>query len=341
MNAPLQDTRGRPLDSIRLSVTDRCNLRCAYCMPEAQYHWLERSHLLSFEELVRLAGLLRRLGASRLRLTGGEPLLRRNLARLVSMLQPLGFADLAMTSNGVLLAEQARALRQAGLQRLTVSLDTLRAETFLQLTRREGLKAVLRGLEVAAQEGFAQIKLDTVLIRGVNDQELPQLVNFAHEIGAEIRFIEYMDVAGATHWSRQQVVSESEILRRLRHDFGETTPLSGRGSAPARRYRLERGQTVGIIASVTQPFCGDCDRLRVTADGQLLLCLYARQGLDIRQVLRSGEADGALEKTIAEFWRKRKDQGAVERAQLSGRSSFVSLDELRLDPRLEMHTRGG
>lgn len=331
----------RPLSSIRLSVTDRCNLRCSYCMPEENYRWLARPNLLTFEELVRLSSILHALGARRLRLTGGEPLLRQQLPKLVAMLAQLAWDDLAMTSNGILLESWAEPLRKAGLQRITVSLDTLRPATFLKLSKRDQLDAVLRGLQQARTVNFDSLKIDTVLMRGCNDGELLELVDFARDLKAEIRFIEYMDVAGATQWNPEQVVSQQEILERLRGHYGPVTPLEGRGSAPAQRFRLANGQVLGIIASVTQPFCGDCDRLRVTADGQLLRCLYAKSGLNVREMLRQQPEDGELSQALSQFWEVRRDQGAVERSRLEQRAGYVSLAELRSDPHLEMHTRGG
>lgn len=337
----LLDRRGRALTTLRLSVTDRCNLRCTYCMPEAHYTWLEKPHLLSFEELTRVVRLLLVQGLEKVRITGGEPLLRQELPKLVGMLAESGVPQLALTSNGVLLEKQATALRASGLQRLTVSLDTLRPQVFSRLAQRSELESVLSSLRFAAGLGFEDFKLDTVVVRGVNEGELVDLVGFAGEIGAEIRFIEYMDVGGATRWESGLVVSQEEILEKLRASYGSVQPLAGRGSAPAERFRLGNGQVVGVVASVTHPFCADCDRLRLTADGQLLLCLYARTGLDLRQILRSGAGDEEVSRRIAEFWMDRQDQGAVDRTRVRQRSGYVSLEELRADPRLEMHTRGG
>jgi cyclic pyranopterin phosphate synthase len=188
---------------------------------------------------------------------------------------------------------------------------------------------------------FDSLKIDSVLMRGCNDGELLELVDFARDLNAEIRFIEYMDVAGATQWNPQLVVPQNEILERLQDHYGSVTPLEGRGSAPAQRFRLPNGQVIGIIASVTQPFCGDCDRLRVTADGQLLRCLYAKSGLNVRELLRQQPENGALSQAISQFWEVRRDQGAVDRSRLEQRAGYVSLEELRSDPHLEMHTRGG
>lgn len=337
----LLDRRGRALTTLRLSVTDRCNLRCTYCMPEAHYTWLEKPHLLSFEELTRVVRLLRLQGLEKVRVTGGEPLLRQELPKLMGMLADCGVPQLALTTNGVLLEKQALALREAGLQRLTVSLDSLRPEVFTRLAQRSEIESVLSSLRFVSRLGFDDFKLDTVVVRGVNDGELVDLARFAGEIGAEVRFIEYMDVGGATRWQPGLVVSQPEILEKLRASYGSVQPLTGRGSAPAERFRLGNGQVVGVVASVTHPFCADCDRLRLTADGQLLLCLYAKTGLDLRRILRSGAADEEVSRHIAEFWMGRQDQGAVDRTRVRQRSGYVSLEELRRDPRLEMHTRGG
>jgi cyclic pyranopterin phosphate synthase len=310
-------------------------------MPEARYTWLEKPHLLSFEELTRVVRLFRGLGLERVRITGGEPLLRQELPKLVGMLAGVGIEGLALTSNGVLLEKQAAALQQAGLRRLTVSLDTLKPEVFARLAQRQELEAVLSGLRFARELNFQELKLDTVVVRGINDGEIIDLTRFAAEVGAEIRFIEYMDVGGATRWEPGLVVAQAEILERLGAAYGSARPLPGRGSAPAQRFQLGNGQIVGVVASVTQPFCSDCDRLRLTADGQLLSCLYARAGLDLREILRSAAGDGELSQRLVAFWKKREDQGAVERTRVRGRAGYVSLEELRADPRLEMHTRGG
>lgn len=337
----LLDRRGRALTTLRLSVTDRCNLRCTYCMPEAHYTWLEKPHLLSFEELTRVVRLFRCLGLERVRITGGEPLLRQELPKLVQMLAELGVRGLALTSNGVLLKKHAMALRQAGLQRLTVSLDTLKAEVFSRIAQRQELESVLSGLRFVRDLEFEELKLDTVVVRGVNDAEINDLTGFAAELGAEIRFIEYMDVGGATRWEPGLVVAQDEILERLRAGYGSAQPLPGRGSAPAQRFLLGNGQIVGVVASVTRPFCADCDRLRLTADGQLLSCLYAKTGLDLREILRSTADDAEVSRQLAAFWEGRQDQGAVDRTRVRGRAGYVSLEELRANPRLEMHTRGG
>src|SRR6185436_3832961 len=261
------DTQQRPLRNLRLSVTDRCNLRCSYCMPEPDYVWLPREDILQFEEIERLVDVFTALGVDKVRLTGGEPLLRRDLTDLVdSLAHRTAIRDLAMTTNGVLLATHARALRQAGLHRLTVSLDTLQPQRFRDLTRYDELERVLEGIAAAAPL-FPGLKLDAVVIRGVNDDEIGDLLEFARRYGAEIRFIEYMDVGGATHWSMPRVVSRTEMLAALARHYGPIAPVEEASSAPADRYTLPDGTVFGIISSTTQPFCQDCDRSRLTADG--------------------------------------------------------------------------
>ena len=337
----LLDTLQRPLRNLRLSVTDRCNLRCQYCMPERDYVWLPQPDLLSFEEVVRLARLFTGLGVDKIRLTGGEPLLRRDLDVLVRMLAALpGLRELAMTTNGVLLADHADALRRAGLQRVTVSLDTLDAATFRLLARRDGLPQVLAGIAAARAAGFTDVKLDAVVVAGINDRELPALVDYARSVGAEIRFIEYMDVGGATQWRPDAVVSRARMLEILQNHFGPARALP-RDSAPAERFVLPDGTTFGIIASTTAPFCATCDRSRLTADGIWFRCLYARDGTDLRALLRSGNQDAAIAATLAAAWQQRKDRGAEERLQAADRRPLAAAGELRASPHLEMHTRGG
>jgi cyclic pyranopterin phosphate synthase len=337
----LADRHGRPLRSLRVSVTDRCNLRCGYCMPEPDYTWLPRADLLSFEEIGRLVGVCVGLGVDRVRLTGGEPLLRRDLPTLVAQLAARpGLEDLALTTNGVLLAPAVRPLRQAGLHRVTVSLDTLQPDRFERLTRSRDHAAVLEGIGAAA-DAFGRIKLDAVVIRGTNDDELIALLEFARRVPAELRFIEYMDVGGATRWSPGAVVTRREMLDRLGRHYGPITPLAEQTSAPADRYRLPDGLIFGIIASTSEPFCVDCDRARLTADGHLFTCLYARAGLDVRAPLRAGSDDEAVARLIGGRWAARRDRGAEERLALADRGAFVPLSELRGRPHLEMHTRGG
>jgi GTP 3',8-cyclase len=337
----LADTLGRPLRNLRLSVTDRCNLRCEYCMPEAEYEWLPREDVLHFEEISALVDVFLALGADRLRLTGGEPLLRRDMPALVRMIagKP-GLNDLALTTNGVLLADQIDALAAAGLRRITVSLDTLRADRFKALTRFDELARVHEGM-AAASRVFGRFKIDSVVIKGVNDDELVDLVEYGKSAGAEVRFIEYMDVGGATKWSPERVVTRREILARLSARYGAIAPIVEQSSAPADRYALPDGTTFGIISSTTEPFCESCDRSRLTADGMWYLCLYATQGIDLRAPLRAGASADDLAALIKAGWTRRDDRGAEERLELGERRSFVPVKALKKDPHLEMHTRGG
>jgi cyclic pyranopterin phosphate synthase len=337
------DRLGRSLASLRLSVTDRCNLRCSYCMPEPDYRWLPRAELLDFEELTRLTACFCAAGVDRVRLTGGEPLLRRDLAVLVCALRALpGVRELALTTNGLLLAEQAAGLRQAGLDRVTVSLDTLRADRFAALTRRDALASVLTGIEAARAAGLgAGLKIDAVVLRGLNDDEIVPLLDYGRSVGAEVRFIEYMDVGGATGWKPEAVVSRAEILAAVERARGPVRPHGERGAAPAERFELDDGTTFGIIASTTAPFCRTCDRSRVTADGVWYHCLYAARGIDLKQHLRSGIDDDALRAVITSGWSARADRGAELRAGMTERGALVPVEALRRDPHLEMHTRGG
>src|SRR6266852_3301657 len=338
----MNDAFGRPLRNLRLSVTDRCNLRCEYCMPEDDYVWLPREDVLHFEETTALVDIFLALGVDKIRLTGGEPLLRRDLPALVRMIagKP-GLKDLALTTNGVLLADQIDALKAAGLGRITVSLDTLHADRFKALTRFDQLDAVHAGI-AAAHRVFGRLKIDTVVIRGVNDDELVPLIEYGRAVNGEIRFIEYMDVGGASRWSPDRVVSRQDMLEVLARHYGVIAPIDESGSAPAERFALADGTTFGIIASTTAPFCSTCDRSRLTADGMWYLCLYATRGLDLRAPLRAGASPGELKALIAGGWRARDDRGAEDRLALGDQRAFVPVqDLLRKDPHLEMHTRGG
>ena len=335
------DTFNRPLRSLRVSVTDRCNLRCAYCMPEADYTWLPRADLLTFEELGRLVDVFTGLGVDRVRITGGEPLLRKDLPTFVGQLAARdAVRDLALTTNGVLLPGLARPLRDAGLHRVTVSIDTLDRERFRQLTRADDLARVLAGID-AAVDVFGTVKLDTVVMRGVNDDELEALVEFAAARGAEIRFIEYMDVGGATQWRPEAVVTRVEMLDRLGARYGDVVPIVEDSSAPAERFRLPSGQPIGLISSTTAPFCAACDRARLTADGLWLLCLYATAGLDLRSPLRQGATDATIADLVKTAWIARSARGAEQRLESVDRRAWIAADTLRTNRHLEMHTRGG
>lgn len=340
------DVFDRPLRSLRLSVTDRCNLRCRYCMPEVDYVWLPREDILSFEEMATLAGYFADLGVDKVRLTGGEPLLRRDLSRLVRLLvRDRRITEIALTTNGVLMADQAQELYDAGLHRVTVSLDTLRPERFRQLTGRDEFAGVIDGIESVGKAGFSNLKFDTVAIHGFNDDELSALIEFGRHYQAEVRFIEYMDVGGANEWAMDKVLPATVILDRLSRRYGPITPLPERGSAPAQRFLLPDGTSFGIIPSTTTPFCTHCDRSRLTADGIWLRCLYALSGTDLSKPLRRGAGPDEMREMIRSGWAARRDRGAEERKQLEREGlrdgGLIDIDRLREDPHLEMHARGG
>jgi len=310
-------------------------------MPEEDYLWLPREDILQFEEIERLVDQFLHLGVEKVRLTGGEPLLRRELPELVERLSKKpAIRDLAMTTNAVLLAPAVGDLKRAGLGRLTISLDTLQRDRFIQLARFDELPRVLSGID-AAVDTFPGFKMDTVVMRGVNDDEMIPLLEFAKTRGAELRFIEYMDVGGATNWSMSQVVSRDDMLKVIAAHYGSVEPVREETSAPADRYRLPDGTMFGIIASTTQPFCRTCDRSRLTADGVWYLCLYAERGVDLRGPLRGGVGDEALRDLITSVWHARTDRGAETRLAVRGRSPLIPLKVLKRDPHLEMHTRGG
>jgi len=335
------DLLNRPLRNLRLSVTDRCNLRCQYCMPEAEYVWLPKEDLLHFEEISALADIFISLGVDRMRLTGGEPLLRRNLSSLVAMLSAKpGLTDLALTSNGVLLSEQVDDLKAAGLRRITVSLDSLRRDRFVALARFDELTRVKEGI-VAASRAFGQLKIDSVVMKNVNDDELIDLIEYGKTVNGEVRFIEYMDVGGATNWSLASVMSRREMLDRLAQHYGGVEPIVEHSSAPADRFTLPDGTVFGIISSTTDPFCRNCDRSRLTADGMWYLCLYAARGIDLRAALRGGRSPEEIAAIITSGWQQRDDRGAETRLALGERRAFVPIKALKQDPHLEMHTRGG
>jgi len=315
-------------------------------MPEQDYVWLPREDVLTHEEMAGLTGYFTDLGVDRVRLTGGEPLLRRDLPRLVYLLlQNRRLTDIALTTNGILLADQAEALFEAGLHRITVSLDTLRPERFHQLTRRDEFARVIEGIQSVARTGFTGLKLDTVAIRGFNDDELVDLIEFGKQVQAEVRFIEYMDVGGANEWSQDKVFSQAAMIALLSEHYGRVEPMPERGAAPAQRFLLPDGTTFGIIPSTTTPFCGTCDRSRVTADGMWYRCLYATTGTDLRKLLRAGASDDEMRALIRAGWEGRRDRGAEERKALERDGlrvgGFIGIEKLRENPHLEMHARGG
>jgi GTP 3',8-cyclase len=300
----LTDSFGRTATDLRVSLTDRCNLRCSYCMPAEGLDWLPRPEVLTDDELVRLVGLaVTRLGITEVRFTGGEPLLRRGLTAIVERVASVRpRPEISLTTNGIGLDRLAAPLRTAGLDRINVSLDTLSAATFIQLARRDRLSDVLAGLKAAADAGLAPVKVNAVLMRGVNDREAPSLLRFCLDRGYQLRFIEQMPLDAQHGWRRDEMVTADEILAMLGDEF-RLAPVDSelRGSAPAEAFLVDGGpHVVGIIGSVTRPFCGSCDRIRLTADGQLRNCLFAREENDLRTSLRAGASD---EELIAQWHR--------------------------------------
>ena len=300
----LADSYGRIATDLRVSLTDRCNLRCAYCMPAEGLAWLPRPELLTDEEVVRLVRIgVELLGITDVRFTGGEPLLRRSLPAIVARTAALRpRPEISLTTNGIGLARMAGELREAGLDRINVSLDTLQPDTFRRLARRDRLSDVLDGLAAAGAAGLTPVKVNTVLMRGINDGEAAELLRFCLARGYELRFIEQMPLDAQHGWQREEMVTAGEILTALSADFELTPDDPGkRGSAPAESFLVNGGPArVGIIASVTRPFCGSCDRVRLTADGQIRNCLFAREESDLRGPLR----DGASDADLAERWRR-------------------------------------
>ena len=337
----LQDTYHRQVRDLRISVTDRCNFRCTYCMPFDEYEWIDRQEILTYEEIARLATFFVHLGVDKIRLTGGEPLLRKDLEKLVGKLSSLlGVKDLCLTTNGSLLVEKAAALKAAGLKRINVSIDTLNPEKFKKMNKRGDLARVLEGVFAARSHGFTEIKINAVIERGVNDSDIIELVEFSRKHGFGIRFIEYMDVGNSNNWQSEKMVSKKEILETISARF----PLReiGRredGSAPSVDYQfVDGGGDVGVIASVTEPFCSSCTRARLTADGKLVTCLFSETGHDLKALLRSGASDGEIAELIAAIWRKRTDRYSDERLEAMNSSQGYQPAEHK---KIEMIRLGG
>jgi len=311
----LRDTFNRPLQDLRISVTDRCNFRCTYCMPLDEYEWLASKEILTFEEITRLASLFVSLGVEKIRLTGGEPLARRDLHKLVAKLSALETApDICLTTNGSLLAERAAALKNAGLRRINVSIDSLNPDRFRQITKRGDLSKVLDGLFTAQQIGLHPIKINAVIERGVNDGEILDLVSFCREHGFAMRFIEYMDVGNANNWRSEKMVSKKEILEIVNARFPLRKLGHDKGSAPSEDYQfLDGAGDVGVIASVTEPFCSTCTRARLTADGKLVLCLFSQEGYDLKTLMRQGATDEDIIEVLCSLWTHRRDRYSEER----------------------------
>ena len=331
------DRLGRPMRDLRISVTDRCNFRCPYCMPKAvfggDYPFLARGELLTFEEIERLARIFCNLGVQKIRITGGEPLLRRDLHRLVSMLAALdGPTDLMLTTNGVSLPEQARALREAGLMRVTVSLDSLDGEVFKAMNDvGASVESVLEGIEAAAEAGLNPVKINAVIRRGINDHTVVDLARRFHGSGHIVRFIEYMDVGGTNGWHLDEVVTAREIIERI----GAELPLEPidpnyAGEVARRWCYRDGGGEIGVIASVSDPFCSTCTRARLSPEGQFYTCLFASEGVDLRSLVRGGASDGRIARVIADTWHHRED-----------RYSQIRASQTLVQPRIEMSYIGG
>jgi cyclic pyranopterin phosphate synthase len=316
--APLIDALGRVHNSLRISVTDRCNIRCFYCMPEENVRFRPRQELLTFEEIARLARIMASLGVNKLRLTGGEPLVRADLPKLVHLLAAIpGIDEIALTTNGILLAEQAEALKTAGLSRVNISLDAMTEETFRRISRRDGLDRVIAGIQAAKRVGFSQIRLNTVAIKGITEPEIPALAQFARDEQMELRFIEFMPLDADQNWDHAQVLTGEDIRRQLEEAIGPLEPAARPDpSQPAVDFRYTDGSgSVGFINPVTQPFCGDCNRLRVTAEGQLRNCLFSTVEWDARALLRSPASDDELAELIRDCVRAKKPGHGIDSSE--------------------------
>jgi cyclic pyranopterin phosphate synthase len=333
---PLVDTLKRPLRDLRISVTDRCNFRCVYCMPKEifgpDYQFLHRDQILTFEEITRLARIFAGHGVRKVRLTGGEPLVRRDLPLLVGMLAEIPDLDLTMTTNGALLARQARALQEAGLKRVTVSLDSLDDETFMRMNDVDfPVAKVLEGMDVAAEVGLGPIKVNMVVKRGLNESSILPMARFFRQKGYILRFIEYMDVGHSNGWRLDDVVPAAEIVKMINAELPLEPADPNYTGEVAERWRYKDGSgEIGVIASVTQAFCGTCTRLRLSAEGKLYTCLFAVKGHDFRELLRNGSTDEEISQAIARLWGRRTDRYSEIRSE-----NTTSL------PKVEMSHIGG
>ena len=335
----LADTRGRPMRDLRISVTDRCNFRCTYCMPRevfnADYKFLPHEAILSFEEIARLAGIFVGLGVKKIRLTGGEPLLRKGLPDLVAMLAPLG-ADLTLTTNGSTLVKHAQALKEAGLNRLTVSLDSLDEATFRAMNDADfPVAKVLDGISAAANAGFSPVKINMVVKRGVNDHQIVETARHWRDSGHVLRFIEFMDVGSTNGWRMDDVIPSAEVVRRISAAFPLEPAEANHAGEVAQRWRYKDGAgEIGVISSVTQAFCADCNRMRLSTEGSLYTCLFAQQGHDLKALLRGGADDDAIRDSVAAVWRVRDDNYSEVRT--------TTTEEMRAkNPKVEMSYIGG
>lgn len=335
----LVDALKRPVKDLRISVTDRCNFRCSYCMPLDEYEWIDKKEILTFEEIARLASIFVGLGVDKIRLTGGEPLVRQNLERLVSKISGLaGLKDLCLTTNGALLAEKVASLKEAGLRRVNISIDSLDPDKFKRITKRGDLAKVLEGIFAAKKHGLDPIKLNAVVERGVNDDDIIPLVEFSREHGFAIRFIEYMDVGNSNNWTSAKLVSKKEIIEEIHSRY----PLKEVGradeSAPSVDYEFVDGHgDVGVIASVTEPFCSSCTRVRLTADGKVVTCLFSQLGHDAKALLRGGASDDAIAEWLSSIWKQRTDRYSDERLQALRSANY----DPKSHKKIEMISLGG
>ena len=336
----LRDTYNRPIKDLRISVTDRCNFRCTYCMPLDEYEWLEKSEVLSFEEITRFVRLFMQLGVEKIRLTGGEPMARRDLDKLIAKLSALENApELCLTTNGSLLADKAAVLKAAGLQRINVSLDSLKPDRFREITKRGDLNTVLDGLFAAKRCGLSPIKINAVIERGVNDDEILDLVTFSREHSFALRFIEFMDVGNANGWQSDKIVSKQEIIETIHTQFPLREIGRDRGSAPSVDYEFVDGSgDIGVIASVSEPFCSSCTRARITADGKFVTCLFSSTGYDLKTLLRKGASDDEVLAVLSRIWGTRQDRYSEERlAALQSPAGYDPKDHKKI----EMISLGG
>jgi cyclic pyranopterin phosphate synthase len=335
----LLDAYKRPVKDLRISVTDRCNYRCTYCMPLDEYEWINKKEILTFEEITRLAAVFVHFGVEKIRLTGGEPLVRKNLDHLVAKLSALPeLKDLCLTTNGSLLAEQMEALSAAGLKRVNVRIDTLDPEKFKRMTKRGDLAKVLEGIFAAKKHGLRPIKLNAVIERGVNEDDILPLVEFCREHGFAMRFIEYMDVGNSNNWTSAKLVAKKEIIETISSRYPLREIGREHGSAPSVDYEFVDGAgDIGVIASVTEPFCSTCTRARLTADGKFVTCLFSQVGHDVKAILRSGSSDEQLADFISSIWIKRSDRYSDERLQAMRSAAY----DPKKNKKIEMIALGG
>lgn len=331
----VKDLLGRELRDLRISVTDRCNFRCFFCMPaDGDYSFFPKEEILTFEEIARFVKAVLPLGIKKIRITGGEPLVRKHLENLIRLISEFD-VDISLTTNGFLLKEKAKALKEAGLKRVTVSLPSLRDDVLSRMVGRDvKVKTILMGIEEAIKVGLVPVKVNVCVVKGVNDSEILEIAKFFKGMGLTVRFIEFMDVGTLNGWSLDKVVSAKEILSIIQKEF-EVEPI-GRGyrGETAQRYRYkDDGLEFGIIASVTEPFCGDCNRLRLTADGKVLTCLFAQDGYDVKRLIRSGASDEDIREFVRSVWLSRKDRYSEERLTL--------LKEGKSPRKIEMFKVGG